>query len=56
MTVARFTNAVPTGSTSESVPFLIASWKRQRLAPNAAALKDWWTQIDGWRARKGWAA
>jgi acetolactate synthase-1/2/3 large subunit len=34
---------------------LIASWKRQRLAPNAAALKDWWTQIDGWRARKGFA-
>jgi acetolactate synthase-1/2/3 large subunit len=34
---------------------LIASWKRQRLAPNAAALKDWWSQIDGWRARKGFA-
>jgi acetolactate synthase-1/2/3 large subunit len=34
---------------------LIASWKRQRLAPNAAALKDWWAQIDAWRARKGFA-
>jgi acetolactate synthase I/II/III large subunit len=34
---------------------LIASWKRQHLAPNAAALKDWWTQIDAWRARKGFA-
>jgi acetolactate synthase-1/2/3 large subunit len=34
---------------------LIASWKRQHLAPNAAALKDWWAQIDGWRARKGFA-
>jgi acetolactate synthase-1/2/3 large subunit len=34
---------------------LIASWKRQRLAPNAAALKAWWAQIDAWRARKGFA-
>jgi acetolactate synthase-1/2/3 large subunit len=34
---------------------LIAAWKRQRLAPNAAALKDWWARIDGWRARKGFA-
>ena len=33
---------------------LIAAWKRQRLAPNPA-LKAWWTQIDGWRARKGFA-
>ncbi|HVN01906.1 MAG TPA: acetolactate synthase 3 large subunit [Caulobacteraceae bacterium] len=34
---------------------LIASWKRQRLAPNAAALKTWWAQIDAWRARNGFA-
>jgi acetolactate synthase-1/2/3 large subunit len=34
---------------------LIAAWKRQRLAPNAAALKAWWAQIDTWRARKGFA-
>jgi acetolactate synthase-1/2/3 large subunit len=34
---------------------LIAAWKRQRLAPNAAGLKDWWAQIDAWRARKGFA-
>jgi acetolactate synthase-1/2/3 large subunit len=34
---------------------LIASWKRQRLAPNAAALGDWWKQIDAWRARRGFA-
>jgi acetolactate synthase-1/2/3 large subunit len=34
---------------------LIASWKRQRLAPNVAALKDWWAQIDAWRARNGFA-
>jgi acetolactate synthase-1/2/3 large subunit len=34
---------------------LIASWKRQRLAPDAAALKTWWDQIDRWRARRGFA-
>jgi acetolactate synthase-1/2/3 large subunit len=34
---------------------LIASWKRQHLAPNTPALKDWWARIDGWRARKGFA-
>jgi acetolactate synthase-1/2/3 large subunit len=34
---------------------LIASWKRQRLAPNAEALKAWWAQIDAWRSRKGFA-
>src|SRR6185312_15839950 len=34
---------------------LIASWKRQRLAPNTAALKGWDAQIDHWRARRGFA-
>jgi acetolactate synthase I/II/III large subunit len=34
---------------------LIASWKRQRLAPNTAALKGWEAQIDHWRARRGFA-
>jgi acetolactate synthase-1/2/3 large subunit len=34
---------------------LIASWKQQRLAPNAAALPAWQTRIDGWRARRGFA-
>jgi acetolactate synthase-1/2/3 large subunit len=34
---------------------LIASWKRQRLAPNTAALRDWQAQIDVWRARRGFA-
>jgi acetolactate synthase-1/2/3 large subunit len=34
---------------------LIASWKRQRLAPNTAALEGWWKQIDAWRARRGFA-
>src|SRR5580698_9152401 len=34
---------------------LIAAWKRRRLAPNLAALKTWWAQIDKWRARRGFA-
>ena len=34
---------------------LIAAWKRQKLGPNAKALKDWWAQIDRWRARRGFA-
>jgi acetolactate synthase-1/2/3 large subunit len=34
---------------------LIAAWKRQKLRPNAKALKDWWAQIDRWRARRGFA-
>ncbi|HEY5410480.1 MAG TPA: acetolactate synthase 3 large subunit [Caulobacteraceae bacterium] len=29
------------------------AWKSRRLKP--LQLKDWWAQIDGWRARKGFA-
>ena len=43
------------GDAGKVLAELIASWKRQRLAPNAPALKDWWTQIERWRARKGFA-
>ncbi|HUO12731.1 MAG TPA: acetolactate synthase 3 large subunit [Caulobacteraceae bacterium] len=41
------------GDAGKVLAELIASWKRQRLAPNAPALKDWWARIDGWRARNG---
>jgi acetolactate synthase-1/2/3 large subunit len=34
---------------------LIGAWKRQRRAPDAARLKPWWDQIDGWRRRNGFA-
>ena len=34
---------------------LIAVWKSRNLATDQAALKDWWSQIDVWRARKGFA-
>ncbi|HTX49965.1 MAG TPA: acetolactate synthase 3 large subunit [Caulobacteraceae bacterium] len=34
---------------------LIGAWKRQKLAPNAPALTDWWAQIERWRGRRGFA-
>ena len=43
------------GDVAHVLEQLIASWKRQRLAPNAAALKDWGARIEGWRARRGFA-
>jgi acetolactate synthase I/II/III large subunit len=43
------------GDAASVLADLIAAWKRQRLAPNAPALKDWWARIDAWRARKGFA-
>ncbi|WP_397422699.1 acetolactate synthase 3 large subunit [Phenylobacterium sp.] len=30
---------------------MIAAWKQRNLSVDKAALKDWWTQIDAWRAR-----
>src|SRR5204863_7662062 len=30
---------------------MIAAWKGRNLTPDKAAMKTWWTQIDGWRAR-----
>ena len=43
------------GDVAHVLEQLIASWKRQRLAPNAAALIDWQARIEGWRARRGFA-
>ncbi|HEY3799119.1 MAG TPA: acetolactate synthase 3 large subunit [Caulobacteraceae bacterium] len=43
------------GDAGNVLEALIASWKRQRLASNAGALKDWWAQIGQWRARRGFA-
>ena len=31
---------------------MIKELKTQQKKPDAAALKDWWTKIDGWRAKK----
>jgi len=30
---------------------MIAAWKQRNLSSDKAALKDWWAQIDTWRAR-----
>ena len=30
---------------------MIACWKSRNLSVDKAALKTWWTQVDGWRAR-----
>ncbi len=34
---------------------LIGAWKRQRRAPDPARLKPWWSEIDAWRTRNGFA-
>ena len=34
---------------------LIAAWKSRDMSTDKAALKEWWAQIDHWRARKGFA-
>ena len=31
---------------------MIAAWQRTKTRPDAAALADWWEQIDRWRARE----
>ena len=30
---------------------MIAAWKAKGYAPNDAAMKDWWAQIEQWRAK-----
>jgi acetolactate synthase-1/2/3 large subunit len=42
------------GDAGHVLEALIAAWKRQRFSPNAG-LKDWWGEIDAWRARRGFA-
>jgi acetolactate synthase I/II/III large subunit len=34
---------------------MIALWRASKVAPDAAALRDWWKQIDKWRAKKSLA-
>ena len=34
---------------------MIGVWKQRNLKSDKAALAGWWTQIDAWRARKGFA-
>ncbi len=39
------------GDAGEALKALIAAWKARNLQPNAAAMKDWWAQINQWRAK-----
>ncbi|WP_293905842.1 acetolactate synthase 3 large subunit [Phenylobacterium sp.] len=39
------------GDAASVLEDMIAAWKQRNLAIDAPALKTWWTQIDGWRAR-----
>ncbi|MBI1210575.1 MAG: acetolactate synthase 3 large subunit [Alphaproteobacteria bacterium] len=39
------------GDAAHVLEDMIRLWKAKVLRPNGAALKSWWMQIDGWRAR-----
>ncbi|HEY9218383.1 MAG TPA: acetolactate synthase 3 large subunit [Phenylobacterium sp.] len=39
------------GDAGEVLADLIAAWKGRNLSLDAGAMKDWWTQIETWRAR-----
>ena len=41
------------GDVGKVIEAMREGWKSRRLKP--LQLKDWWAQIDGWRARKGFA-
>ncbi|HUZ12775.1 MAG TPA: acetolactate synthase 3 large subunit [Caulobacteraceae bacterium] len=43
------------GDAGQVLGQLIGAWKRGRFAADATALKGWWAQIEGWRARRGFA-
>ena len=39
------------GDAASVLEDMIAAWKQRNLATDKAALKAWWAEIDGWRAR-----
>ena len=41
------------GDVGRVIEAMLQAWKSRRLQPQD--LNDWWAQIDGWRARKGFA-
>jgi acetolactate synthase-1/2/3 large subunit len=41
------------GDVGQVMTAMLETWRARRL--KALDLKDWWAQIDGWRARKGFA-
>ena len=40
------------GDAGTVLQHMIRIWKEKKHRPNVAALKDWWAQIEKWRARK----
>lgn len=43
------------GDAADALEKMIAIWKEKNVQPDKAAMKKWWAQIDGWRARKSLA-
>ena len=39
------------GDAASVLEDMIACWKQRNLSMDAAAMKSWWTEVDGWRAR-----
>ena len=39
------------GDAASVLEDMIACWKARNFTPDAVALKSWWTEVDGWRAR-----
>jgi acetolactate synthase-1/2/3 large subunit len=39
----------------EALTALLAGWRRRNMKTDAAALKAWWAEIEGWRGRKSFA-
>ena len=39
------------GDAGKVLADMIAAWKQRNLATDKAAMKEWWSQIDAWRAR-----
>ncbi len=39
------------GDAGHAIEDMLKVWRARQASPKAAALQDWWRQIDGWRAR-----
>ncbi len=43
------------GDAGVVVAKMLELWKKQKSTPSKADLADWWTQIEGWRAKKSFS-
>jgi acetolactate synthase-1/2/3 large subunit len=41
------------GDVANVLTDMLGLWRERKLKADKASLKDWWTQIDGWRSRNG---